>query len=186
MSAAKGRVLAGIRRRRWTALFMDAVQELRDPWAIALAQVTAFVAFVVIGSPVWQVAGAAALVLIVRVIVGLLMPVRRPSIPPPSVLTPKERATVAYIVQGFTLVQIAEREDVTLEAIEKRERSARKKLGNPDHQDLVDWAVRHKIVSEPPPRHWYERSLVRGTLAGGGLIGLAWTIFQIWRTFFER
>lgn len=164
---------------------MDAVQELRDPWAIALAMVTAWVAFDVIGSPLWQVAGAAALVLVVRIIAGLLMPVKRPSIPPPSVLTPKERATVAYIVQGFTMVQIAEREDVTLEAIQKRERSARKKLGDPDHHDLVDWAVRHKIVSEPPPRHWYERSLVRGTLAGGGFIGLAWTIFQIWRTFFQ-
>ena len=68
----------------------------------------------------------------------------------------------------------------------KRERSARKKLGHPDHWDLVDWAVRNRIVSEPPPRHWYERALVRGTLAGGGLIGLGWTIFQIWRTFFER
>jgi hypothetical protein len=32
---------------------------------------------------------------------------------------------------------------------------------------------------EPPPRHWYERTIVRGTLAGAGLISLVWTLYNI-------
>ena len=44
------------------------------------------------------------------------------------------------------------------------------------------------LFPEPPARHRYERTLVRGTLAGGGLIGLFLDLCQIilWvtRTFF--
>jgi DNA-binding CsgD family transcriptional regulator len=165
-----------VRARRRTAAF---VQELRDPLAIGLAQLTAFIAFYFIGSPLWQVVGAPVLVLGVRAAAGLRMPVKPPDMPPPSVLTPKETATVVYIVKGFPLAQIAEREGVTIEAIQKREGSALKKLGNPTRSDLEDWAVRNGLVPEPRPRHWYERVLIRGTLAGGGLIGIVWMIYQM-------
>ena len=40
----------------------------------------------------------------------------------------------------------------------------------------------HHLIPEPPARHWYERTVVRGTLAGGGLIGFFWTSYQIAKT----
>jgi hypothetical protein len=55
-----------------------------------------------------------------------------------------------------------------------------------DDWELREWALAHRLIPEPPARYWYERTPVRGTLAGGGLIGLCWTSYQIAKTLWPR
>ncbi|TMG49968.1 MAG: hypothetical protein E6H89_11645, partial [Chloroflexi bacterium] len=68
------------------------MNELRDPWAIAFAQVAAFVTYFLFAAQLWQSALAAAAVLGARVVAGLTIPVSTPTIPPPSLLTESELA----------------------------------------------------------------------------------------------
>ena len=50
---------------------MRALNELRDPWAIAFAQAAAFVTYFLFAAPLWQSALAAAAVLGARVVAGV-------------------------------------------------------------------------------------------------------------------
>jgi DNA-binding CsgD family transcriptional regulator len=159
---------------------MRAVNELRDPWALAFAQLAAFLTYLFAGAP-WQIAAAAVAVLGVRVVAGLTMPLSTPTIPPPSLLTEAELAVARYVAMGRTDEEIAHRTQSTEKIVRKRRQSVMTKLGFDHDWELRDWALAHRLIPEPPARHWYERTLVRGTLSGGGLIGLCWTSYQILR-----
>ena len=68
----------------------------------------------------------------------------------------------------------------------KRKQTVIPKLGFDHDWELREWAIAHRIIPEPPARHWYERTLMRGTLAGGGLIGLRSTSYQILKVWFPQ
>lgn len=167
---------------------MRALLELRDPWAIAFAQAAAFVTYFVFAAPLWQSALAAAAVLGARVGAGLAFPPATPTIPPRSLLDEKEQDVARYSAIGRTTEEIARRMDTSEKLARRRKESVMTKLGFAHDWELREWALAVGLIPEPPARHWYERTLVRGTLAGGGLIGFLWTLYQIilWvtRTFF--
>src|SRR5947209_7292807 len=164
---------------------MRALNELRDPWAIALAQVAAFVTYLFAGAA-WQIAVSVVAVLGARVVAGLAIPVSTPTIPPPSLLTEAELAVARYVAMGRTDDEVAQRKQTSEKLARKRRETVMTKLGFQHEWELREWALAHRLIPEPPARHWYERTLVRGTLAGGGLIGLFWTSYQIAKTLWPQ
>ena len=158
---------------------MRVLSELRDPWAIAFAQAAAFVTYFLFAAPLWQSTLAAAAVLGARVVAGLTIPVSTPTIPPPSLLTEAELAVSRYVAMGRTDEEIAQRTQSNEKLARKRRQTVLTKLGLQHEWELREWALAHRLIPEPPARHWYERTVMRGTLAGGGLIGLLWTAYQI-------
>ncbi|HYV23063.1 MAG TPA: hypothetical protein VEN31_10460 [Candidatus Bathyarchaeia archaeon] len=164
---------------------MRVLNELRDPWAIALAQVAAFVTYLFAGAA-WQIALSAVAVLGARVVAGLAIPVSTPTIPPPSLLTEAELAVARYVAMGRTDDEVAQRTQTSEKLARKRRETVMTKLGFQHEWELREWALAHRLIPEPPARHWYERTLVRGTLAGGGLIGLFWTSYQIAKTLWPQ
>jgi DNA-binding CsgD family transcriptional regulator len=161
---------------------MRAFNELRDPWAIAFAQAAALLTYLLFAAPAWQSALAAAAVLGARVIAGLTMPLSVPSIPPPSLLNEAELQVARYVAMGRTDEEIAQRMQSTEKIARKRRQTVMTKIGFDHEWELREWALAHRLIPEPPARHWYERTVVRGTLAGGGLVGLFWTSYQIAKT----
>jgi len=160
---------------------MRVLNELRDPWAIAFAQAAAVLTYFLFAAPLWQSLLAATAVLGARVLAGLTLPFSAPTIPPPSLLTEAELAVARYVAMGRTDEEIAQRIQSTEKIARKRRQTVMTKLGFDHDWELREWALAHRLIPEPPARHWYERTVVRGTLAGGGLIGLCWTIYQILR-----
>jgi len=165
---------------------MRVLNEMRDPWAIAFAQAAAFLTYLLFAAPVWQSVLAAAAVLSARVIAGLTIPHSTPTIPPPSLLTEVELAVARYVAMGRTDEEIAQRTQSTEKVARKRRQTVMTRLGFEHDWELREWALAHRLIPEPPARHWYERTVVRGTLAGGGLIGLFWTSYQIAKTLWPR
>lgn len=159
--------------------------ELRDPWAIALAQVTAFVSYFV-GAPAWQIIAASGAVLGARVVAGLTLPLDRPTILPPSILTAHERHIAKLIAEGMTPQLIASKKKVSPAAVEKTYRSILEKLEYRHPWEIRAWAITVGLLQAPPRpsliRRVIDSTLLRATLAAGGLVGLGWTLFQIWRT----
>ncbi len=83
-----------------------------------------------------------------------------------------------FLVRG-TFVgdeEIAQRTQANEKLARKRRQSVMTKLSLRHEWELREWALAHRLIPEPPARHWYERTVMRGTLAGGGLIGLLWTL----------
>jgi DNA-binding CsgD family transcriptional regulator len=158
---------------------MRAVNELRDPWAIAIAQAAAYVTYFLFAAPLWQSLFAATAVLGARVAAGLVLPPSSPTIPPPALLDEAELRVARYAAMGRPTEEIARRTETSDRVVRRRKQSVMTKLGFEHDWELRDWALAHRLIPEPPARHWYERTLVRGTLSGGGLIGLCWTSYQI-------
>jgi DNA-binding CsgD family transcriptional regulator len=158
--------------------------ELRDPWAIALAQVTAFISFLV-GAPAWQIVTATGAVLGARVIAGFALPLGRPTVLPPSILTDAERRIVRLIADGLSPALIAEKRRLSLAAVENTYRSILSKLEMRHPWEVRAWAITVGLVNYPPRpgllRRIVDSTPVRATLTAGGLIGLLWTVYQIWR-----
>ena len=165
---------------------MRVLNELRDPWAIAFAQAAAVLTYFLFAAPAWQSALAAAAVLGARAVAGLTLPVSAPTIPPPSLLSEAELAVARYVAMGRTDDEIAQRTQSNEKIARKRRQTVMTKLGFAHEWELREWALAHRLIPEPPARHWYERTVVRGTLAGGGLIGLFWTSYQIAKTLWPR
>lgn len=159
--------------------------ELRDPWAIAMAEVTAVVSYVV-GAPAWQIAAATGSVLGARVMAGFALPPRRPTILPPSILTDAERRMVRLIADGLTPGLIADKRGLSPLVAERTYRSILKKLEFRYPWEVRAWAITVGIVNMPPRPSLLRRVLdstpVRATLTAGGLIGLLWTLYQIYKT----
>jgi hypothetical protein len=167
--------------KRDVELLIRAFNELRDPWAIAIAQAAAYATYFLFAAPFWQSVLAATAVLGTRVVAGLALPLSTTTIPPPTLLDEDELRVARYAGMGRPIEEIARRTESSVRVARKRKQSAMTKLGFEHDWELREWALAHRIIPEPPARHWYERTLVRGTLAGGGLIGLCWTSFQILR-----
>lgn len=165
--------------KRDVELLIRALNELRDPWAIAIAQAAAYATYFLFAAPVWQSLVAATAVLGARVAAGLTLPVLTTTIPPPTLLDEEDLRVARYAAMGRPIEEIARRTQSSVRVARKRKQSAMTKLGFEHDWELREWALAHRIIPEPPARHWYERTLVRGTLAGGGLIGLCWTSYQI-------
>jgi hypothetical protein len=160
---------------------MRAIEELRDPWALALAEASAFSAYI-FGGRDWEIAVTPFAVLAVRAVAGLLIPV--PPIVPTPVLTPGEYLVARLIAQGLTRAQIAKRLKVARRAVDRIEVRILAKIGG-TYEDIPKW-VGTPRAPEPQPRHWYERTLVRGTLSGAGLISLVWTLYNIAKAFWPH
>lgn len=160
---------------------MRAIEELRDPWALALAEASMFSAYI-FGGRDWQVVVMPFAVLAVRAIAGVLMPVP-PTVPTP-VLTPGEYLVARLMAQGLTRAQIAKRLKVTRRAVDRIVVRILAKIGGA-YEDIPKW-VGTPRAPEPQPRHWYERTLVRGTLSGAGLISLVWTLYNIAKAFWPH
>jgi DNA-binding CsgD family transcriptional regulator len=159
---------------------MRAIEELRDPLALALAAASAYSAYL-FGGRDWQIAAIPIAVLAVRVIAGLLLPL--PVLPTPR-LTSDEYVIARLMARGFTNTQIGEQLRATPRAIDRLEARIVAKIGG-TREDIVRY-VGAPGAPEPPPRHWYERTIVRGTLAGAGLISLVWTLYNIGIRVFGR
>jgi DNA-binding CsgD family transcriptional regulator len=114
------------------------------------------------------------------------MPPSTPSSPPPDLLTDAELGVARYVAMGRTDEEIAQRTQSNEKIVRKRRQTVMTKLAFEHDWELREWALAHRLIPEPPARHWYERTLVRGTLAGGGLIGLFWTSYQIAKTLWPR
>lgn len=159
--------------------------ELRDPWALALAQVTAVVTYFV-GAPAWEVVAATSAVLGARVVAGFALPLGRPTVLPASILTDAERRLVKLIAEGLTPALIAEKRKLNPAAVEKTYRSILQKLELRHPWEIRAWAITVGLVNMPPRQGMLRRIVdstpVRATLSAGGLIGLLWTLYQIWRT----
>jgi DNA-binding CsgD family transcriptional regulator len=159
--------------------------ELRDPWAIALAQVTAVISYLM-GAPAWQIVAATGAVLGARVVAGFALPLGRPTVLPPSILTDAERRMVRLIADGLTPTLIAEKRRLSPPAVEKTYRAILNKLEFRHPWEVRAWAITVGLVNKPPRasavRRLIDSTPVRGTLTAGGVIGLLWTLFQIWRT----
>jgi DNA-binding CsgD family transcriptional regulator len=159
--------------------------ELRDPWALALAQVTAVVTYL-LGAPLWQAVLAGIAVLGVRIVAGIKFPLGRPTVLPPSVLTQHERMIVKLIAEGLSLELIASKKKLSPASLEKTYRSILEKLELRHDWEVRAWAITVGLVLRPPRPSPIERFLnstsVRATLSAGGLLGLLWTLYQIWRT----
>lgn len=158
--------------------------ELRDPWAIALAQVTAIVTYY-FGAPLWQSVAAASAVLAARVLAGFKFPLGRPTVLPPSVLTQHERTIAKLIAEGLSLELIASKRKLNPESVEKTYRSTLEKLEFRHPWEVRAWAITVGLVNMPPRpsvlRRIVDSTPVRATVSAGGLIGLLWTLYQIWR-----
>ena len=154
-------------------LLMRAIEELRDPWALAFAAASAYLAYL-FGGYDWQIVGVAVAVLAVRVAAGLLLPLA--PLPPAPHLTSEEYVIARLIARGLTNTEIADQLKTTTRAIDRLEARIGAKIGG-GRDDIA----RHVGTStpEPQPRHWYERTVFRGTLAGAGLISLMWTLYNI-------
>lgn len=159
--------------------------ELRDPWAIALAQVTGVVTYL-LGAPAWQSLAAFIAVLAARVVAGLRFPRDRPTVLPALVLTQHERTIAKLIAEGLSLEVIANKKKLNPAAVEKTYRSILEKLELRHDWEVRAWAITVGLVLRPPRPDPIERFLsstpVRATLSAGGLLGLLWTVYQIWRS----
>lgn len=159
--------------------------ELRDPWAIALAEVAVVVTYL-LGAPVWQSLAAGTAVLATRIVAGFRFPLDRPTVLPPSVLTQHERTIAKLIAEGLSLELIASKKKLNLESLEKTYRSILEKLELRHDWEVRAWAITVGLVLRPPRPGLLERIInstpVRATLTAGGLVGLLWTLYQIWRT----
>lgn len=153
---------------------MRAFEELRDPWALALAAASAFSAYL-LGGRDWQIVAVPVAVLVVRIAAGLVMPASRTL--PAQALTKDEYVVARLIAQGLTNTHIADQLKTTEKAIDRVERRILAKIGG-TRADIAAY-VGAPSTPEPLPRHWYERTIVRGTLAGAGLISLVWTLYNI-------
>ena len=160
------------------------VQELRDPWAIFLVEVTALGAYLFAAAPVWQAIGAGVVVLLVRVVAGLALPVPGYRFDPLSVLTRREYEIAIFVCQGLSHRRIGERLNLTERTVQQRVARIMRKLGIADQDQLVDLVREYRADEPAAPKPWYERSIVRGTLAAAGFIGFGWTGFQILCRFF--
>jgi DNA-binding CsgD family transcriptional regulator len=154
------------------------IQEARDPWVIALVEVTGVATYVVAAASLWQAIAAAAAVLLVRVLVGLARPVPGYSFDPLSVLTRRELEIAIFVCRRLTVRQIGSRLGLGDHSVKNRIARIMRKLDVADSDELRD-LVGARIRDVPAQKSWYERSIVRGTLAAGGFVGFAWTSYQI-------
>jgi hypothetical protein len=142
-----------------------ALDELRDSWAIAVAEVTAFLAYG-LGRTELEALAVGVAVLAVRVVAGLLLP---PSIPVPGRkrgLPMRDRQILSHHAKGSSVQDIAKLMKVSERYVRRVVRGA-PAPPSPDKR------------KDDTPKHWYDHPLVRGTLTAGGFLGLAWTIYQI-------
>ena len=86
----------------------------------------------------------------------------------------------------LTPAVVAEKRKVDPATVEKTYESILRKLEYRHPWEVRAWAITVGLVNMPPraslPRRVIDSTPVRGTLTAGGLIGLVWTLFQIWRT----
>ncbi|TMF55564.1 MAG: hypothetical protein E6I19_08120 [Chloroflexi bacterium] len=84
-------------------LLMRAIEELRDPWALAFAAASAYAAYL-FGGHDWQIVAVAVAVLAVRVAAGLLLPLA--PVPPAPRLTSEEYVIARRSVEAATISRV--------------------------------------------------------------------------------
>ena len=151
------------------------IDELRDPWAIVLAESLVFFldrAQVDLG----QALAAGLSVLVVRVVLGVLF--GKP--PPPALrLTSDEKTLAKYVLcDHLTDAQIAVLLGVPERSVGKRLRPILAKLGCSSREELESWAAATDFCHV----QFHERPDVRLILTIAAFIGFGWTLFQILRT----
>jgi len=162
--------------------FSRGFDELRDPWAIAMAEVTGGITYL-IGAPVWIALASAASVLGVRIAAGLRFRPRRST--PTVTLTESEKRLAIKIVSGMSTRDIAHDMKEGVPTIRELRHRIFEKVGVEHRYQLRDWLIAEKIIRPVEPswiRRIIESDAVKATLTAGGFIGLSWTLFQIYRT----
>ncbi len=141
-----------------------ALEELDDFWAIALAQVTAVLAYDR-GREEWLAVSLGIAVLAVRVVAGLAWPEPGPR-RTPRPMPRREREIRAHIAKGRTDQEIAR----LMRLSERYVKRVRRATG-----------ARPPSAPQAPaaPRNWYDHPIVRGTVTAGALLGLLKTLFEI-------
>lgn len=151
-----------------------AANELRDPYAIALAGGTALVGNIV-NAPPWQAAGAAATVLLVRVVTGLVLPTPRIVSQDTFGLTKIELHVADLMGRGLSNGEIAARLDVSRRIVDRHEKHILKKLGFEQRWEIVEWAREREKKSQ---EHGIDHPVIRVILTVGGLIVLSYEMIK--------
>jgi DNA-binding CsgD family transcriptional regulator len=152
----------------------EIIDQLRDPWAILLAESLTF--FLYRADIELERALAAGIsVLVVRVAFGVLLGTPAP---PATRLTNEEKALARHIVcEGLTDAQVAVLLHIPEKSVGKRLKPILAKLGCADREELESWALSAGFCSIPI----YDRPEVRRILTVTAFIGAAWTLYQILR-----
>jgi len=152
----------------------EIIDQLRDPWAILLAESLTFFLYRA-EEPLERALAAGASVLLVRVAFGVLL--GKPA-PPAMRLTSDEKTLARHVVcEGLTDAQIGVLLHVPERSVGKRLKPILAKLGCADREELESWAVSAGFCSIPI----YDRPEVRRILTVSAFIGAGWTLFQIIR-----
>ena len=158
--------------------------EIRDPWALGMAQVAAFAVWW-FGAPVWQVPLVFVAVLLSRLVAGYVLPI--PAILPPRILTPLEQHIATLVGEDVPLEDIPMKTRLLKEDVDGAFESILRKLEYRNLAEVRKWAIWVGLVPKPSPtrpsqlKSWLDSTVVRATLTAGSVIGLSWTLFQIWR-----
>jgi len=163
-----------------TELVARTLDQLRDPWAIGLAEATTVLTYF-LAQPLSVALAAGGAVLFVRAAAGLLMPVPVSTIPPLSVLTEEEHAIATLVGLRLTDQELAARRGLTKKAVVKIVDRIQRTLGYETRKEVEDWAVLVGLVDPPPfpPKPIYEHWLIKMILMAASFIGLGWTLYSI-------
>lgn len=156
--------------------------ELRDAWAITLAEITGGVTYLV-GAPLWLSLASASSVLGVRIAAGLALPRQLP-VEKERKLSQFEEDVAKMIAGGQSSADIARQLKDTANGVRALRQRIFVTLGITHRWELRAWLEAEGIirpVRRSAIRGFIESDLVRATLTAGGFIGLSWTLFQIFR-----
>lgn len=153
----------------------EIIDQLRDPWAILLAESLTFFLYRA-DVELERALAAGASVLVIRVAFGILLGTPAP---PAMRLTKEEKELAQRIVcEGLTDGQVAVLLHIPERSVGKRLKPILTKLGCADREELESWALSTGFCSIAI----YDRPEVRRILTVTAFIGAGWTLFQILRT----
>jgi hypothetical protein len=163
------RWLRRMRRRvtKWLGLALD---ELRDSWAIAAAEVTGLVTYL-FGAPLWAAAVAAGSVLGVRVAAGRVIPRGDEDERPEPPLDDEEIAVAQLICDGYTAEGIARVVKASTDEVKELQQGVFAEVGSEKPTEIREWLRRngHRPKRPSLPSQIVNSDPVRVTLAIGGL-----------------
>lgn len=150
--------------RQMRGVLTRSLEELRDAWAIALAEVAAVLAYA-LGRSEIEAASVAGAVLAVRVGAGVILPMPPGPKPEPPSISMRVLQVRSHIDKGLTDQEIARRMKVSERYVARIRRQY----------------VRPTDTPEIPatPRPFWDHPFVKGTLTAGGFLSLGYTLYRI-------
>ena len=155
--------MAALSQRSLRRLVPDALDELGDWWAIAVAEIAAFAAYD-FGYPLLVAAAVGLAVLAVRVAAGLRLRARKRR------RRPREREVHDHRVEE--LLNTGKSVQETARALTVTEGYVTK------IQQQMQRPAAPVTGRTTTTRHWYEHPLVRGTVTAGGFLTIARWLYE--------